>query len=59
MSTEAKNIIVQKLLSALMLFLLIAGLPALDYDITPHVIFVPLCLYLLFTRKAVLEMFTE
>lgn len=59
MSTEAKNFIAQKLLSALLLFLLIAGLPALDYDITAHVLLVPLCIYLLFTRSVVLEIFTE
>lgn len=57
MSTRKKNIIAQRILSALLLVLSIVGLPYLDYDITAHIIIVPLSLYLLFTREAVMEIF--
>ena len=57
MSTRKKNIIAQRILSALLLVLSIVCLPYLDYDITAHIIIVPLSLYLLFTRKAVMDIF--
>lgn len=57
MSTRKKNIIAQRILSTLVLVLSIVGLPYLDYDITAHIIIVPLSLYLMFTRKAVIEIF--
>ena len=57
MSTRKKNIIAQRILSTLVLVLSIIGLPYLDYDITAHIIIVPLSLYLMFTRKAVIEIF--
>lgn len=56
MSTKAKNFITQKILAALFLFLLIVNIPTVDYDMT-HLIFAPLCLYLLFTRNVILKMF--
>lgn len=57
MSTRKKNIIAQRILSTLVLVLSIVGLPYLDYDITAHIIIVPLSLYLMFTRKSVIEIF--
>lgn len=59
MSTRTKNIVAQRVLSALLLILSIWGLPYLDYDITAHIIIVPLSLYLLFTSKPVLDMFRD
>ena len=57
MSTRKKNIIAQRILSTLVLVLSIVCLPYLDYDITAHIIIVPLSLFLMFTRKAVIEIF--
>ena len=59
MSTKAKNIIVQRILSALLILLMILAIPYID-DITAHMIFLlPLSMYLLLTRKPILEMFRD
>ena len=59
MSTKAKNIIAQRILSALLILLMILAIPYID-DITAHMIFLlPLSMYLLLTRKPILEMFRD
>lgn len=57
MTKDMKNLIAQKVVSLLIIVALIVFLPYLDYDVTPHVVMMPLCLYLLFTRKALVEFF--
>lgn len=58
MSTDVKNVIAQKILSALQIMMSIIMFFYIDYDITPIIISLP-CIWLLFTSKPILEIFRD
>lgn len=57
MSTRKKNMIAQKIIALVLLVVMILAIPAFDYDITAHILIVPLCLYMLFTHQEVMKLF--